>query len=265
MRRSPPSRAGPDGVDAVLPGRGRRPSPLLVTAGLALLIAATRIGGLAERLDPARPAEPAVVPGSPAAEPAAGREAGEEPAVALLDSLLPLPSIEPAAGPPAAGPPAPSEPAAGAAPKAAAPTERGPSPRGDPLADVAAELARRAAELDRRERDLVLREAAALAVETRLSEQLGRLESLKKELETLAAEVRGRDDAELAQLVKTYEAMKARNAAQVFDQLALDVLLPIVRRMREAKLAAVLAAMEPAKAKQVTAALAQARPLPRLP
>jgi flagellar motility protein MotE (MotC chaperone) len=35
--------------------------------------------------------------------------------------------------------------------------------------------------------------------------------------------------------------------------------------MREAKLAAVLAAMEPAKAKQVTTALAQTTPLPRLP
>jgi flagellar motility protein MotE (MotC chaperone) len=136
---------------------------------------------------------------------------------------------------------------------------------GDPLADVAAELARRAAELEGRERELALREAAAAAVETRLGEQLARLEGLKKELEGLARRIAGQDEAEIAQLVKTYEAMKARSAAQVFDQLALDLLLPIVRRMREAKLAAILAAMEPARAKQVTAALAQQTPLPRLP
>lgn len=79
------------------------------------------------------------------------------------------------------------------------------------------------------------------------------------------AAIRAEDDAKLAQLVKTYEAMKARAAAQVFDQLALDVLIPVARRIREAKLAAIMAAMDPAKAKQLTAALAQPTALPKPP
>jgi hypothetical protein len=237
----------------VLTGAARGPSPLLLTAALALVLALVRAAGLVGGLLDRPPAAGAAGDGRPAvaAGPNRSSESPGEPAPAVAgasevssEALLAVPAVEPAAGPPV-------EPRLG-------------SP-GDPLADVAAELARRAAELEGRERELALREAAAAAVETRLGEQLARLEGLKKELEALARRIAGQDEAEIAQLVKTYEAMKARSAAQVFDQLALDLLLPIVRRMREAKLAAILAAMEPARAKQVTAALAQQTPLPRLP
>lgn len=250
----------PGRLAVALAGHGRRPSPLLITAALALLLAALRLVDLVGRLEWAGEGGPAAVAEG---EPAAGVGALSEVAAAtgLLEALLPVPAVEPAAGPDAGPGRAPGT-ATGS--NATGNGRIGPSST-DPLADVAAELARRAAELDRREQELVLREAAVVAVETRLGEQLGRLEALKKELEATASKIREKDEAELAQLVKTYEAMKAKNAAQVFDQLALEVLLPIVRRMREAKLAAVLAAMEPAKAKQVTAALAQNTPLPRLP
>lgn len=233
----------------VLTGRPRGPSPLLLTAALAAMLAVGRAAGLVGEL--AAPTPPAEKERPSAAPEATAPELPAEPdavppgsAVTALWAVPPVPAVEPAAGPPGAT--APGEP-------------------GDPLADVAAELARRAAELEARERDLAVREAAVAAVETRLGSQLARLEGLKKELEDLARKISGQDEAEIAQLVKTYEAMKARSAAQVFDQLALDLLLPIARRMREAKLAAILAAMEPVRAKQLTAALAQQTPLPRLP
>ncbi len=251
---------GPGRLAVTLAGPGRRPSPLLLTAAVALLLAALRLADLVGRIEWSAATAPATVAeaGPAAAEAPDGEVAA---ATGLLEALLPVPAVEPAAGP---------DPGAAPVPGTATASNANGSGRiapgsADPLADVAAELARRAAELDRREQELVLREAAVVAVETRLGEQLGRLEALKKELEATAAKIREKDEAELAQLVKTYEAMKAKNAAQVFDQLALEVLLPIVRRMREAKLAAVLAAMEPSKAKQVTAALARNTPLPRLP
>lgn len=251
---------GPHRLAVTLAGPGRRPSPLLLTAALALLLAALRLVDLVGRIEWSAATAPSTVAeaGPAAAEAPDGEVAA---ATGLLETLLPVPAVEPAAGPDPAAAPVPGT---ATASNATGSGRVAPS-SADPLADVAAELARRAAELDRREQELVLREAAVVAVETRLGEQLGRLEALKKELEATASKIREKDEAELAQLVKTYEAMKAKNAAQVFDQLALEVLLPIVRRMREAKLAAVLAAMEPAKAKQVTAALAQNTPLPRLP
>ncbi len=245
MSAAPPSSAGATGLRVLLRGGVRRPGPFLPTAAVALVVAALRLGALVEAGWNGEGRKSVAPDGSAAG---AGRHGViEEVVVALLDLVAPSRSVEPAAGPEGAE--------AGAG---------GPGPA-DPLADAAAELARRSAELDRRERELALREAAALVVETRLSEQLARLETLKKELEETAARIRAQDEAELAQLVKTYEAMKARAAAQVFDQLPLEVLMPIVRRMREGKLAAVLGAMDPGKAKQITAALARTTPLPSLP
>ena len=84
-----------------------------------------------------------------------------------------------------------------------------------------------------------------------------RLEALKGELERLTGQVAADEQAQIAQLVKVYEAMKAKNAAAIFDPMALELLLPIVRGMRETKVAAIVAEMDPAKARALTAELAR--------
>ena len=56
-----------------------------------------------------------------------------------------------------------------------------------------------------------------------------------------------------------YEAMKPRDAATIFNDLQMSVLLQVVDRMKDAKAAAILAAMTPDKARDVTAELAQMR------
>ncbi len=53
--------------------------------------------------------------------------------------------------------------------------------------------------------------------------------------------------------------MKAREAAQIFDDLETSVLLQIVDRMKDSKAAPILAAMHPDKAREVTARLAEMR------
>jgi flagellar motility protein MotE (MotC chaperone) len=118
------------------------------------------------------------------------------------------------------------------------------------LAERREALDQRAAELDRR--------AALLAIaETRLGEQIDRLGKLQAEI---AAAIDGQDAKEeekLRSLVKIYEAMKPKAAAEIFDRLEMPTLLQVVERMREPKSADVLASMDPAKAKQVTAELAK--------
>ena len=90
--------------------------------------------------------------------------------------------------------------------------------------------------------------------------------SLKGELERLLGQVSADQQAPgSAQLIKVYEAMKAKSAAAIFDPMALELLLPIVRGMRETKVAAIIADMEPAKARALTAELARERPLPTAP
>ena len=65
------------------------------------------------------------------------------------------------------------------------------------------------------------------------------------------------EEAKLTSLVKIYETMKPKAAAEIFDRLEMSVLIRVVERMREAKSADVLARMDPVRARQVTAELAR--------
>ena len=223
---------------------GARPfarSPLLlVTAGVLALGAAARL--------------PPIL-----AWPAPGP--GPGPAAADTADWAELRRLEPANGPaPAETPPPAAPPAAAAAAQTVPPAATtGPAPA-DPLTatalqELADELGRHQAALAEREHRLALREAVLAAVAERIDQQLTRLESVKSELERLNGAVSAENRAKLAQMVKVYEAMKAKNAAAVFEPMPLELLLPIVRGMRETKVAAIVAEMDPAKARALTAEL----------
>ena len=85
---------------------------------------------------------------------------------------------------------------------------------------------------------------------------------LQKRLEALEAARKEREDASWRGLVKLYETMKPRDAATIFNDLDLPVLLPVLDRMKEAKAAPVLAAMQPERARLVTANSPTAAPAP---
>jgi flagellar motility protein MotE (MotC chaperone) len=121
------------------------------------------------------------------------------------------------------------------------------------------DLRGRRAELDARAAALAVREATLGAAEKRLAGRLDELNALQKRLEALEAERQAHDEANWRGLVKLYETMKPRDAAAIFNDLDLPVLLPVLDRMKESKAAPVLAAMQPERARQVTAELAQMR------
>ena len=83
--------------------------------------------------------------------------------------------------------------------------------------------------------------------------------ALQKKLEALEAARKERDDANWNGLVRLYESMKPRDAATIFNDLEMPVLLQVLDRMNERKAAPVLAAMQPERARQVTAQLAELR------
>lgn len=173
-------------------------------------------------------------------------------------------ALEPASGPEApVAAEAPQEPLS-APPVPAAATESDPATLAA-LEAMAAELSRHRADLAERERQLVLREAVMAAVEARIGQELARLDQRQAELEQLKGQLAAEDEAKIGQLVKVYEAMKAKNAAAIFDPMALDLLLPIVRGMRETKVAAIVAEMDPGKARALTAEMARRREVPAGP
>lgn len=120
-------------------------------------------------------------------------------------------------------------------------------------------LRQRRTEIEAREGALAEREAILSAAEKRLSARLDELTNLQRRLEALETARKDRDEANWRGLVKVYENMKPRDAASIFNDLDLPVLLQVVDRMKETKAALVLAAMQPDRARQLTAELAQLR------
>ena len=118
-------------------------------------------------------------------------------------------------------------------------------------------LAERRANLDKHAAEQSQREVLLQAAEKRIDEKIAKLEALKKEIAGLADKQNAEDDARLKSLVKIYETMKPHDAARIFEQLDMPVLLGVVERMKERNAAPILAALDPAKAKAVTLALAE--------
>ncbi len=120
-------------------------------------------------------------------------------------------------------------------------------------------LRERQTQLDARAAALAARERLAAAAEKRLDARLDELTSLQKRLESLEAARHARDEASWQGLVRVYEAMKPRDAAVIFDDLDMPVLLQVLDRMKDRKAAPILAAMQPERAREVTAQLAELR------
>lgn len=118
-------------------------------------------------------------------------------------------------------------------------------------------LAKRRDELDKRAGDLDQREALLQATEERINQKIAKLDSMQKSIDESLKKQDQQDDAKLKSLVKIYETMKPQDAAHIFEQLDLPVLLEVLERMKELKTAPILASMDPAKAKAVTLALAE--------
>lgn len=122
---------------------------------------------------------------------------------------------------------------------------------------VLRKLADRREALAARARDIDRREALLGVAEARIIEKVARLEDLRAVLERLIEAHDAEQAGQIDSLVKIYENMKPKDAARIFEELDMATLLPVVERMKERKLAAIMAEMNPSKAKEVTVELAQ--------
>ena len=84
----------------------------------------------------------------------------------------------------------------------------------------------------------------------------GTRSTVKLELQQMLAKNNQEEDARLRSLVRIYESMKPKEAALIFDKLETTVLIGVVERMKENKVAPILASMQPDRARQVTDMLA---------
>jgi flagellar motility protein MotE (MotC chaperone) len=124
-------------------------------------------------------------------------------------------------------------------------------------------LQQRREELDTRNREMDVREALLKAMEIKLEERVNQLREMENQLQaaTPAADEQAKAKEEAAKqqlkdLVIMYENMKPKEAARIFDQLDLRVLVSVVMEMNPRKSSEVIAKMTPASAQRLTVALA---------
>lgn len=142
-----------------------------------------------------------------------------------------------------------------------------PDPFGSEYTDeevkVLQNLSKRREQIEQRERDLDQREKLLQAAEKKVDEKVAELDKLKKNIEGLLDKQSKLQDERVAQLVKIYENMKPKDAANIFNEMDFDVLLGIIDKMSERKVAPVLAAMDPVRAREVSARIAEQKALPK--
>ena len=126
-------------------------------------------------------------------------------------------------------------------------------------------LAERRRSLDAREAEITKREALLAAAESEINQKYDEMESLREEIQGLLQQQSEEEEERIVSLVKVYEGMKAKDAANIFNTLDMDILISVMGRMSERKLAPILAEMNPDRARSVTIFLAEQKSLPTLP
>ncbi|WP_019646482.1 MotE family protein [Novispirillum itersonii] len=128
--------------------------------------------------------------------------------------------------------------------------------------DVLQKLAERREVMDKRERELETRENLLKAAEQRIDTKVADMRTLENTISDLLKKHDAQELERINQLVKIYAAMKPVDAAAIFNDLEMDILLTIMENMKEAKSASILAAMDPVKARTLTAELSKRHKIP---
>ncbi len=123
-------------------------------------------------------------------------------------------------------------------------------------------LSKRRGEIEQKEKDIALKADVLKATEKKIEEKIDELNKLKTEVDSLLAQYNEKEEAKIRSLVKIYESMKAKDAARIFEELEINVLLQVIDKMKEVKIAPILANVSAERAKEITMKLAKQKRLP---
>lgn len=101
-------------------------------------------------------------------------------------------------------------------------------------------------------KEVIQKEDQLQIVESRIQQQLIELKRIQGEIAALLDKHDEQEEKKLVLMVKIYENMKPDQAAQIFTTLPEDRLLALLKRMKEAKSAAIMANMNPSQASHLT-------------
>ncbi len=123
-------------------------------------------------------------------------------------------------------------------------------------------LGQRRQKLDMHRRELETRAGVLKATEAQIDEKIARLKKIEASIQAMIEKQDALREEQLKSLVKVYESMKPKDAARILDRLDIEILLEVTGRMRESKMAAIMAKMTPTRAEELTVRLARQPYLP---
>lgn len=127
--------------------------------------------------------------------------------------------------------------------------------------DLLKELSKRREKLESERKDLNTREQVLRATESKIDQKVVELKQLQSQLEELMKQYDQKEHGKILSLVKIYETMKPKDAANIFNELEMPVLLKVVSNMKEVKVAPIIAGMNPEKARELSIELAKQKPI----
>ncbi|MDB5614597.1 MAG: hypothetical protein JWQ22_2250 [Devosia sp.] len=117
-------------------------------------------------------------------------------------------------------------------------------------------LVERRSDLQKYEQDLALRSSIVDAAEKRIEERAATLQALEAQISTLVDQRQEMETGQFAGIVAMYENMRPKDAANIFNNLDMTVLLQVAKTMTPRKMAPIMAAMDPARAQELTVQMA---------
>lgn len=130
--------------------------------------------------------------------------------------------------------------------------------------EILQKLAQRREELDIRERSIEQRAGVLKAAEAQIDAKIAKLKELETSIQDLVGIYNEKEKERLLNLVKIYSTMKPKEAARLFNDMEMPLLVRVFEGMKEAKSAPILALMDSAKANALTSELASKKTLPGL-
>ena len=124
-------------------------------------------------------------------------------------------------------------------------------------------LSKRRRELDERDSQLTIQANMIAAAEARVDAKINQLKQLQAQINALVGQRDEAQKAQIASLVKTYTAMKPKDAARIFNSLPDEVLVPVAHDMKSDVLGSIMSNMNSESAKSLTVKLADRLTLPQ--
>ena len=121
------------------------------------------------------------------------------------------------------------------------------------------ELANRRKQLDETAESIKIREQVLKATEDKVDTKMEELKALQEKVSEVMKLYNEKEHNKIMNLVKIYENMQPKEAAKIFDELEMPILVQVITKMKGIKAAAIIQNMDKIKARDLSIELAKAK------